>query len=74
MKYFVQVAGVEVEVGSGGTRTIVRGYDQSHRLFRGRRVEAYVKVTAGDIAGPVSIARGARPNTPPKYASCWRAL
>ena len=31
-------------------------------------------VKAGDIDGPVSIARGARTNTTPKYASCWRAL
>jgi hypothetical protein len=31
-------------------------------------------VKAGDIADPVSIARGARTNTAPKYASCWSAL
>ena len=31
-------------------------------------------VKAGDIDGPVSIASGARTNTTPKYASCWRAL
>jgi hypothetical protein len=31
-------------------------------------------VNAGDIEGPVSIARGARTNTTPKYVSCWRAL
>jgi hypothetical protein len=31
-------------------------------------------VKAGDIEGPVNIARGARRNTTPKYASCWSAL
>ena len=31
-------------------------------------------VKAGDIEGPVSIARGANRNTTPKYASCWSAL
>ena len=31
-------------------------------------------VKAGDIDGPVSIARGARTNTTPKYASCCSAL
>jgi phage protein D len=53
-----EVTGVEIEVGSGGTRTIVRGYDHSHRLFRGRRVEAYVKVTASDIAKQVAQRAG----------------
>ena len=31
-------------------------------------------VKAGDIEGPVRIARGAKTNTTPKYVSCWRAL
>lgn len=58
-----EVTGVEVEVGSGGTRTIVRGYDQSHRLFRGRRVEAYVKATAGDIVKQVAQRAGLKVGT-----------
>ena len=58
-----EVTGVEVEVGTGGTRTIVRGYDHSHRLFRGRRVEAYVKATAGDIAGQVAKRAGLKVGT-----------
>ena len=31
-------------------------------------------VRAGDIEGPVRIARGARTNTAAKYANCWSAL
>ncbi len=58
-----EVTAVEVEVGPGGTRTIVRGYDTSHRLFRGRRVEAYVKVTAGDIARQVAQRAGLKVGT-----------
>ena len=38
----------------------------------GYHVNRFVK--AGDIEGPVRIASGARMNTTPKYASCWRAL
>ncbi len=49
-----EVTGIEVESGPGGMHTIVRGYDQSHRLYRGRRVEAYLDVKAGDVARTVA--------------------
>ena len=31
-------------------------------------------VRAGDIEGPVTMARGARTKTAVKYANCWSAL
>jgi hypothetical protein len=31
-------------------------------------------VSAGDMEGPVRIARGARMKTTPKYVNCWSGL
>ncbi len=45
-----EVTALEAEHDSGGTYTIVRGYDQSHRLLRGRRTETYTDVTYSDVA------------------------
>jgi phage protein D len=49
-----EVTAVEAEFDSGGTFTVVRGYDHAHRLFRGRRTETYTQVTASDIARTVA--------------------
>ncbi|MDN5768039.1 MAG: VgrG-related protein [Humibacillus sp.] len=53
-----EVTAIEVEGSVGGVYTTVRGYDQSHRLYRGRRVEAYVDVKAGDVARKVAARAG----------------
>lgn len=45
-----EVTAVETEIDATGTHVLVRGFDKAHRLFRGRRVKTYVKMTAGDIA------------------------
>ena len=37
---------------------MIRGYDQAHRLFRGRRTASYVQVTASDIATQVARRAG----------------
>lgn len=49
-----EVTALETEVGVDGVHSVVRGLDHSHRLFRGRRVEAYVQVTASDVARKVA--------------------
>jgi phage protein D len=49
-----EVTALEVEVSEAGVHTVVRGLDASHRLFRGTRVEAYVNMTASDIAKKVA--------------------
>ena len=49
-----EVTALETELGSDGAYTVVRGLDHSHRLFRGRRVEAYLQSTAADIARAVA--------------------
>ena len=44
-----EVATVEVELGTGGMRTVVRCYDLSHRLYHGSRVASFVNQKASDI-------------------------
>jgi phage protein D/phage baseplate assembly protein gpV len=49
-----EITALESEVSGEGQHTVIRGLDTSHRLFRGRRVEAYVNHTVGDIARKVA--------------------
>jgi phage protein D/phage baseplate assembly protein gpV len=49
-----EVTSLEAEFDPGGTLTVVRGYDPSHRLCRGRVTESYRDVTYSDIAGRVA--------------------
>lgn len=55
------VMAVEAEFEASGTFTIVRGYDQSHRLFRGRHTAAYIQATAADAATQCARRAGLRP-------------
>ena len=45
-----EITALEAEFDAVGTFTVLRGYDAAHRLFRGRRTEAYTQMTASDIA------------------------
>ena len=49
-----EVTGFEAEYGASRLRTVIRGYDMSHRLHRGRRTETYKNVTDSDIARTVA--------------------
>lgn len=53
-----EVTGIEAEYDSLGGRAIVRGYDPSHRLHRGRRTETYRNVTDSDIVRTVARRAG----------------
>ncbi len=53
-----EVTALEAELDVSGLHTVVRGLDRSHRLFRGRRTEAYVKMSANDIARKVASRAG----------------
>jgi phage protein D len=53
-----EITALEAEFDAGGTFTVVRGYDQAHRLFRGRRTASYVQVTASDVATQVARRAG----------------
>jgi phage protein D len=53
-----EVTALESAYDHVGTRTTVRGFDHSHRLFRGRRTESYLNSTASDIARTVASRAG----------------
>ncbi|MBB2924046.1 VgrG-related protein [Cellulomonas cellasea] len=53
-----EVTALDLDLSPAGVHTVVRGLDLSHRLFRGRRVEAYVNVTASDVARTVAQRAG----------------
>ena len=49
---------LEATYEDGWDRTIVRGYDKSHRLHRGRRTETYQNVKVSDVAQTVASRAG----------------
>ena len=53
-----EITALEAEYDGSGTFTVMRGYDQAHRLFRGRRTASYVQMTASDIASQVAQRAG----------------
>ncbi len=55
-----EVTALETEFDSTGTFTVIRGYDQSHRLFRGRSTHTYLQVTASDVVAKVAARVGLR--------------
>ncbi|WP_327368812.1 VgrG-related protein [Streptomyces sp. NBC_01217] len=57
------VTALEVELDATGTFTVVRGLDESHRLFRGRRVASYQNMTLADICAQVAQRAGLKPGT-----------
>ncbi|WKX68902.1 VgrG-related protein [Streptomyces sp. XD-27] len=57
------VTALEVEIDDTGTFTVVRGLDESYRLFRGRRVASYQNMTLADICARVAQRAGLRPGT-----------
>ena len=53
-----EVTAFEAEYDASSLRTVLRGYDLSHRLHRGRRTETYKNVTDSDIARTVASRAG----------------
>ena len=53
-----EVTALEAEIDSGGTMTVVRGLDHSHRLCRGRVTQTYTDVTYSDVATAVARRSG----------------
>jgi phage protein D len=48
------VTALEVNHDESGTFTVLRGYDQSHLLFRGRQTQTYQNMTSADIAQKIA--------------------
>jgi len=55
------VTSLEVEHNGSGTFTVLTGYDESHRLNRGRISQTYQNVTYSDIATTVAKRAGLTP-------------
>jgi phage protein D len=53
-----EVTAMEAEYTEGGSRAIVRGYDPSHRLHRGRRTRSFAGMKDSDIARQISQSLG----------------
>jgi phage protein D len=53
-----EVTALESDFSSIGSRTVVRGYDQAHRLSRGRRTCSYNNVTDADVVRTVASRAG----------------
>lgn len=49
-----EVAGLTLDLDAGGTITEVRGFDEAHRLMRGRRVAAFPNMTVSDVVRQVA--------------------
>ncbi len=58
-----EIVGLELEPTAAGTLTlVVRGYDRSHRLHRGRRTQSYQQVTDSDLATRIAREVGLTPD------------
>ena len=58
-----EVTSIEASYDRLLTKTIMRGYDMSHRLHRGTRTETYRNVKASDIAATLASRLGCRVGT-----------
>jgi phage protein D/phage baseplate assembly protein gpV len=53
-----EITAIEADLDPLGTRTILRGFDESHRLFRGRVTHTYASVTYADVVRQVAQRAG----------------
>jgi len=58
-----EITAIEAEIDPMLNLTVLRGYDESHRLFRGRVTAAYRNMSASDVALKVAQRAGLRPGT-----------
>ncbi len=53
-----EITALERDLGPGGSAAVLRGYDRSHRLSRGRRTATYQDVTDSDVVRQVADRAG----------------
>jgi phage protein D/phage baseplate assembly protein gpV len=58
-----EVTALDAEFDEHTNVTIIRGYDHSHRLFRGRTTTSYQNVTSSDVAQRVAKRAGLKTGT-----------
>lgn len=49
-----EITAIETEFDADGTQTIIRGFDKSHRLFRGNKTRAWTNKSYSDIASEIA--------------------
>jgi phage protein D/phage baseplate assembly protein gpV len=58
-----EIVGLELRPSQNGVSTlVVRGYDRSHRLHRGRQTRSFVQVTDSDVATRIAREVGLQPD------------
>lgn len=67
----VKIAGLEPDLSESAPTLVVRGYDHSHRLYRGRHRRSFSQVTDADLvkklAGEAGLTLGSVESTPEVY-------
>jgi phage protein D/phage baseplate assembly protein gpV len=53
-----EVTSLEADVDSSGSHVVIRGYDKSHRLHRGRKARSWADQTDSDIASSIAQEAG----------------
>jgi phage protein D len=56
-----EVTSLEADWDSTGSFTVIRGYDPTHRLFRGRHTRSFAQTTASDAVMEVARNAGLKP-------------
>ena len=56
-----KITGIEPELSQGEPRLLVRGFDLSHKLYRGRKRRAFTNVTDADLARQLAQEAGLQP-------------
>lgn len=58
-----KIAGLEPDLDTSNPSLVVRGYDLSHKLYRGRHRRSFTQVTASDLARRLAGEAGLSPGT-----------
>jgi phage protein D/phage baseplate assembly protein gpV len=69
-----EITAVEAEIHAATSYTIVRGYDQSHRLFRGRATDSYRNMTYADVAKKIARRNSLKLGTIDATSSTYRHI
>lgn len=69
-----EVTAIEAEFDSGGTFTVIRGYDPAHRLFHGRHTAAFTQVTVADVVQKVVQGAGLRVGNLPSSGTVYEQV
>ena len=58
-----EITALEPDFSEQSSLLVVRGYDKSHRLHRGKKTRTFLQMTDSDIAGKIASGAGLTPDT-----------